>query len=72
MLPKDCELKIRALAAAPQIETAFVELFTAVINDAKIRNLSAGTLVVPMYDENSGFHSGDYAAELHFVVRKVE
>jgi hypothetical protein len=55
--------------APPQ---GFVDMFEAVANDAQAQNLPSGTLAVPMYDENSGLKKGDWACELHFVVRKVD
>lgn len=71
MIPETCKNKILAMAAAPKIAEGFVELFSATIKDAKVGDLPAGTLIVPMYDESDDLQPGDYACELHFVVRKV-
>lgn len=72
MIPADCEKKIREMAKADYITQGFVDLFTAVANDSRLKENPSGTLIVPMYDESSGLQVGDYACELHFVVRRVE
>lgn len=72
MIPEQCKDKIRAMSQQDNIREGFVELFTAVSNDADICNLPAGTLVIPMYDEDDNLQPGDWAPELHFVVRRVE
>lgn len=67
----DCAKKIQALdkefAAG-----ALLGLFTATINDAEEQKLPSATLAIPLFDENSGLQSGDWAPELHIVVRRIE
>lgn len=71
-LHPSCEEKILALGSGQQINRGFLDLFKAVVNDAEAQGLPSGTLVIPYYDENSNLQPDDWAAELHFVVRKVE
>lgn len=49
---------------------AYLELFEAIMADAQIRELPAATCVVCLYDEGD-LQPGEFAPELHFVVRKV-
>jgi len=59
--------KIANLRINPE---AMLELFDAVTADAFIRELPSATCVVLCY-EDGDLEPGEYAAELHFVVRKV-
>ncbi len=70
MIAEDCKKKVLGIADRPQ--QGFLDLFVAISREAAAEGLPARTLVFPMYDENSGLRPGEYAAEIHFVVRKVE
>ena len=49
---------------------AYLELFEAIAADANIRGVPSATLVVTIYGEDD-LSPGDWAPELHFVVRQV-
>ena len=49
---------------------AYLELFEAIAADAEIRGVPSATLVVTVYGEGD-LSPGDWAPELHFVVRRV-
>ena len=49
---------------------AYVELFAAIAADAEMRNLPSATCIATIYDDGD-LSPGDWAPELHFVVRKV-
>ena len=49
-----------------------LELFQAVATEAKSMDLPSGTLVTTFYDQESKLVPGEYAAEIHFVVRRVD
>ncbi len=71
MLHPDCVKKIIDLGQGEAINRGFLDLFNAVMNDSEAKSLPNGTLVVPFYDENTNFQPGEWAAELHFVARKM-
>ena len=70
VIPPDCQDKLMQFGNNIS-GLSLVDLFKAVTNEAILNNLPASTLVITMYDDNSALHPGDYAAELHLVVRKV-
>lgn len=47
-----------------------LQVFENIAGDCQIRESPAGTLIVTIYKEGD-LDVGDYAPELHFVVRKV-
>ena len=49
---------------------AYLELFAAIAADAEMRNLPSATCIATIYEEGD-LSPGDWAPELHFVVRKV-
>lgn len=69
-IPSDCADKLFQFGENVD-GRSMVDLFNAAANDARMQQLPASTLVITMYDENSAMQPGDYAAELHIVVRKV-
>lgn len=69
-LNPDCEKKVLAMGSGEAINRGFLDIFKAVA--VEIGDLPSGTLVVPFYDEHSGIKTGDFVAELHFVVRRVD
>lgn len=71
MLHSDCVKKILALGEGEAVNIGFLSLFEAVVNDSDIQELPSGTLVLPFYDEDTNFQPGEWAAELHFVARKM-
>lgn len=71
-LHPDVEKKIMALGESESLRRGFLDIFRATAKDAEIQNLPSGTLMIPFYDAESGLQPGDWAAELHLVVRQVE
>jgi hypothetical protein len=71
-LHPDVEKKILGLGSGEAVNRGFLDLFKAVVNDCIQQNLPNGTCIMPFYDEDSGLEPGDWAAEIHFVVRQVE
>lgn len=71
-LPDDVTKKIMALGRGEAINRGFLDLFRAIANEANIDGSPAKTMILPMYDRDSGLKPGDWAAEIHFVIRKVE
>lgn len=69
-LNQDCINKIKAMAS-DNTGQSFCDLFTAIANDSEVQNKPSATLVLPLYDEGSNLRGGDWAPELHFVIRKV-
>ena len=49
---------------------AYLELFEAIAADAAMRDVPSATCIVPVY-EYGDLSPGDWAPELHFVVRQV-
>lgn len=64
---KRCQDNILSMKVSPG---AFLELFESIAADIEIRESPAGTLVVLCYKEGD-LEVGDFAPELHFVVRRV-
>lgn len=71
-LAPDCVKKIEGLGDNESIRRGFRGMFEALANEATSQKLPASTMVMVLYDENSNIQPGEYAAELHLVVRKVE
>lgn len=67
-LNENVKQKILGLKLTPEL---LLDCYTAIAEDAVIREVPAGTLIIPLY-EDGDLESGDYAPELHFVVRVVE
>jgi len=72
MIPDACIKRIEHIAKMENITLGFVEMFQAASNEAAVLEKPSVTIVVPLYDEECKLQTGDYAPELHFVVRKVE
>lgn len=70
-LPTDVEQKIMNLGRGEAINRGFLDIFNAMVNESDIDLSPSKTMVLPLYDASSNLQSGDWAAELHFVVRKV-
>ena len=71
-LHPSCEDRIMKLGNNESIKKGFVDLFRAVSNEAVLKKVPSATFVQLLYDEDSNLQPGDWAAELHFVVRQVE
>lgn len=71
-LADGCVRKIENLGNKESIRRGFRSLFEAITQEALAHHLPASTMVMLLYDEEDQLQSGEYAAELHFVVRKVE
>ena len=72
ILPSDCEQKVLALGKGEAVNRGFLDIFRAMANEANIDGSPSKTMILPMYDASSGLQPGDWAPELHFVIRKVE
>lgn len=66
MLHPDCKAKIG------EYDPRLLDMFEAMADEAALDGSPAKTLVLPLYDAQSGLQPGDLAAELHFVIRKVD
>ena len=71
-LPDDVTKKVMALGRGEAVNRGFLDIYRAMANEANIDGSPAKTMILPMYDKDSGLKPGDWAAELHFVIRKVE
>lgn len=71
-LPADVEKKTLALGRGEAVNRGFLDIFRAMANEGNIDGSPAKTIILPMYDKDSGLKPGDWAAEIHFVIRKVE
>lgn len=71
-LPDDVQKKIMGLGRGEAVNRGFLDIYRAMANEANIDGSPAKTMILPMYDKDSGLKPGDWAAELHFVIRKVE
>lgn len=72
MIPSACQDKIWTLGDNESVRRGFIDLFNALSNDAEIQGLPSATLILPFYDETSGLQPGDWAPEIHLVLRRVE
>lgn len=62
------ENNILGLNISPQ---RVLDTFKAIENDIKDTDLPAATLAVPLYGIEDKLEAGDWAAELHFILRRV-
>lgn len=69
MIPDACKQIIMKFGDNESIRRGLIDLFNAASNEAQTKGLPASTLVIPFYDNN--LKPGDWAPELHIVVRKV-
>ncbi len=67
LLNEAVKAKVLALKVSPQ---AYLELFEAIAADAAIRSVPSATLIVPIF-EDGDLSPGEWAPELHFVMRQV-
>jgi len=72
MLNEHCKEIILGLGKGEPLNQAFVDIFNAVANEAAVKKIPSSTFLMPLYDENTNPQPGDYLAELHFVVRKID
>ena len=72
MIVEACADKIMALGDNDSLRQGFRDIFIAVSNDAEAQDLPSATLVIPLYDEACNLQPGDWAPEIHLVVRKVD
>ena len=68
MIHEDCRDRILQTQLTPP---NLVALFNKLADEAEKNGLPAATVVTVFYDENCSLKEGDFAAELHLVVRKV-
>jgi len=72
MIVEACVDKIMALGDNESLRQGFRDIFIAVSNDAETQDLPSATLVVPLYDEACNLQPGDWAPEIHLVIRKID
>jgi hypothetical protein len=68
MIHEDCRDRILQIQLNPP---NLVGLFNKLSDEAEANGLPAATVAAVFYDENCNLKEGDWAAELHLVVRKV-
>lgn len=71
MIHHQCQERIMKMGDDATIRRGLVDMFNAASKDAQEKDLPSATLVVPYYDDQCNLQPGDWAAELHLVVRKV-
>lgn len=71
-LPDDVQQKIMGLGRGEAVNRGFLDLFTAMANEGDIDGAPSKAMILPMYDASSGLQPGDWAPEIHFVLRRVE
>lgn len=71
-LPSSVEQKVLSLGHGEAVNRGFLDIFRALANEANLDKSPMKTMILGMYDAQSNLQPGDWAAELHFVVRKVE
>ncbi|MCI0564662.1 MAG: hypothetical protein MN733_39850 [Nitrososphaera sp.] len=71
-LPADVEKKIMNLGKGEAVNRGFLDLYKAMANEANYDGAPSKTIILPMYDSESGLKPGDWACELHFVIRRVD
>lgn len=72
MIHQDCVDRVMKLGEAESIRRGFVDMFHAMSNDAEMQGVPNATLSMVFYDEQCSLKPGDWAAELHLLVRKVK
>lgn len=70
-LLSDTEEKILGLGRGEAINRGFLDIFNALVNEADIDGSPSKTMIMGFYDKDSNLQPGDWAAELHFTIRKV-
>lgn len=71
MLKQQVADNIRGLSKAPDIGASFLEMFETLCADCKQNDLPSSAVIATMYTEDSKLEPGDFAPEIHFVVRRV-
>lgn len=71
MIPTACADRVMRLGDGESLRRGLLDLFNAASNDAEIQNLPSATLAIQLYDQECNLQPGDWAPELHIVVRKV-
>lgn len=71
MIRDECKQFIMNLGQDQEVRRGFIELFEAFSNEPGAHELPAITYVLPCYDENTEFQPGDWAPEIHLVLRKI-
>lgn len=64
--------KVLGLGQSESIKQGFLDLYRAMANEANIDGAPAKTVVLPLYDASCALEPGDWAPEIHLVIRKVE
>lgn len=72
MIPLPCANRILEMGGEGPVRQAFLNLFNAMSDSSDLDNLPSATLVIPFYDEACNLQPGDWAPEIHLLVRKVD
>lgn len=72
MISTKCKQFIMRLGDNDEIRKGFIELFEAFSNEPMNQELPAVTYILPCYDESCELQPGDWAPQIHLVLRKVE
>jgi hypothetical protein len=72
MISEKCKNFIMNLGTDPEVRVGFINLFDAFSEDPNIQDLPAVSYVLPCYDESCGLQPGDWAPQIHLVLRKVD
>lgn len=71
-LKPDVEDKVMGLGKGEAVNRGFLDVFRAMANEANFDGAPSKTMILPMYDDSSALQPGDWAPEIHLVIRKVE
>jgi len=71
-LQQSVEDRVMQLGHGEAVNRGFLDLYRAMANEANLDGSPAKTMILPLYDAACALQPGDWAPELHFVIRKVE
>jgi len=71
-LPSSVEDRVMNLGKGEAVNRGFLDIFRALVTEADFDHSPIKTMILGMYDKDCNLQPGDWAAELHFVIRKVE
>ncbi len=72
MIPNECANKIMSFGGDKEIRLSFLSMFNHMAEEGDKGNVPASTMILQLYDNDSNLQPGDWAPEIHFVLRKVD
>ena len=72
MIAEKCESKILNMGEKGKLREAFLSMFRQMAVAADEAEAPASTVILRLYDDDSDLKPGDWAPELHLVIRKVD